>query len=65
MEDVPHKTKVSAIRFAPEQHRLLVQRAAHCGVRLNTWMREILLAAATQKPRKGYLHIREPDGTTR
>lgn len=64
MVDVPHKTKVTAIRFAPEQHRLLEQRAAHCGVRLNAWMRSILLQAATQKPRKGYLHIREPDGAT-
>jgi len=64
MSDIPLKTKQTAIRFAPEQYRLLEQRAEHCGLRLNVWMRSILVQAATQKPRKGYLHIREPDGTT-
>lgn len=64
MADVPFKTKQTAIKFAPDQYRLLEQRAAHCGVRVSVWMRSILMQAATQKPRKGYLHIREPDGAT-
>lgn len=65
MADVQFKTKQAAIRFNDEQYRQLEQRAKHCGVRVSVWMREILLQAASQKPRKGYLHIREPDGATR
>ena len=64
MGDIQSKTKQTAIRLAPDQYCLIAQRAEHCGVKVSTWMRLVLLAAATQKPRKGYLHIREPDGTT-
>lgn len=64
MVDTPLKRKQHNIRFDPEQYRILEQRAAQCGMRIGTWMRSILMQAATQKPRKGYLHIREPDGAT-
>ena len=57
------KTKAANFKVTPEQHRMLEQRAAHCGIRLSAWIRSILLQAATQKPRKGYLRIREPDAT--
>jgi hypothetical protein len=60
----PFKTKVAAVKLTPEQYREIEQRAERCGVRLSAWMRSILLQAASQKSRKGYLHIREPDGAT-
>lgn len=64
MSDTPAvKTKSAGFKISPEQYRQLEQRAAHCGIRVSTWIRLILLQAASQKPRKGYLHIREPDGT--
>jgi predicted DNA binding CopG/RHH family protein len=58
------KTKQTAFKLTPEQFRVLQQRAAHSGVPLSTWMRSILTQAANQKPRKGILRIREPDGAT-
>jgi uncharacterized protein (DUF1778 family) len=60
----PHKTKAMGIKVTPEQYQVLEQRAAHSGMHLSTWMRSILLQVASQKPRKGYLRIREPDGAT-
>ncbi len=64
MTDIVFKTKQAAVRFDPAQYKLLEQRAKQCGVRVSVWMRSILTQAATQKPRKGYLHIKEPDGAT-
>jgi len=64
MSDVPVKTKAVGFKLTVDQYRELEQRAAHSGVRLSTWMRSILLQAACQKPRKGHLRIREPDGAT-
>jgi hypothetical protein len=64
MSDVPVKTKTVGFKLTVDQHKELERRAAHSGVRLGTWMRSILLQAASQKPRKGYLRIREPDGAT-
>ena len=64
MVNVALKTRHTAIKLAPEQYRLLQERAESCGMRLAVWMRLILVQAASQKPRKGYLHIREPNGDT-
>jgi hypothetical protein len=64
MSDVPVKTKAAGFKLTAEQYRELEQRAARSGVRLSAWMRSILLQAASQKPRNGYLRIREPDGAT-
>lgn len=64
MAHIPVKTKIAAVKLTPEQYRGLEQRAEHCGVRLSAWMRSILLQAASQKPHKGHLRIREPDGAT-
>jgi hypothetical protein len=64
MADTLVKTKAAGFKITPEQYQMLEQRAEHCGVRLSAWMRSILLQAASQKPRKGYLRIREPDGAT-
>lgn len=58
------KTKTAGFKLTPEQFQALEQRAARCGVRPSVWMRSILLQAASQKPLKGYLRIREPDGAT-
>lgn len=60
----PEKTVVSTFRTTPEQSRAMAERAAGSGVKLGTWVRSILVQAASQKPRKGYLRIREPDGAT-
>jgi hypothetical protein len=58
------KTKATSLKFTPEQHRLIEQRARQCGVRMGVWMRSILLQAATKQSSEGYLRIREPDGAT-
>lgn len=64
MAHVSIKTKVASIKFTPEQYGEIEKRAEGCGVRVSTWMRSILLQVANQKPRKGHLRIREPDGAT-
>lgn len=64
MAPQPVKTKKLNLKVTPEQHRALEQRATSTGLRLGTWIRLIVLQAASQKPRKGYLHIREPNGDT-
>jgi hypothetical protein len=56
------KNKAVGFKVTPEQYQALGQRAARCGVPLGLWMRSILLQAAAQKPHKGHLRIREPDG---
>lgn len=61
---VPAKTKAAGFKITPEQFREMAERAAHSGTHLSAWMRSILLQAVAQKPRKGYLRIREPDGAT-
>lgn len=61
---VPVKTVNAGFKVAPEQHRAIAERAAHSGSHMSAWMRSILLQAVNQKPRKGYLRIREPDGAT-
>lgn len=63
MANVLVKTLFTGCKVDPEQYQVLKQRAAHSKMPLSTWMRSILIQAATQKPRKGYLRIREPDGT--
>lgn len=60
--DVTLKSKAVGFKVTPEQYQALEQRAALCGVPLGFWMRSILLQAAAQKPHKGHLRIREPDG---
>lgn len=58
------RTKAVGFKVTPEQNREMAERAAHSGVHLSAWIRSILLQAVNQKPRKGYLRIREPDRTT-
>jgi hypothetical protein len=64
MANAPVKTKMALFKLTIDQHRELKQRAEHCKLSMASWMRSILLQAASQKPRKGYLRIREPDGAT-
>ena len=64
MANVSVKTAFTGCKVNPEQYQLLKQRAAHSKLPLSAWMRSILMQAANQKPRKGYLRIREPDGDT-
>lgn len=61
---VPAKTRAVGFKVTPEQHREMADRARHSGAHLGSWMRSILLQAVAQKPRKGHLRIREPDGAT-
>jgi len=63
-QSVQAKTKNATIKFTPEQHRMIDQRAKRCGVRMSVWMRSILLQAASRQASEGYLRIREPDGVT-
>jgi hypothetical protein len=59
------KTKTASMKLTPEQYKLIDQRAKQRGIRMSTWMRSILLQAATSKyAQEGYLRIREPDGVT-
>lgn len=59
------KTKVTTIRFTPDQHKLIDQRAKKSGVRMRVWLRSVVLQALSKQPTKeGFLHIREPDGAT-
>jgi hypothetical protein len=59
---------VASVKMSAEQMRLINQRAKLCGVRPSVWMRSILMQAASSasrdKPRDGYLRIREPEGIT-
>lgn len=64
MAHVPVKNKIASVKLTPEQYKTIQQRAEKCGVRLSSWMRSILLQAASRNPSEGYLRIREPDGTT-
>jgi hypothetical protein len=58
------KTVLKAVRFTPEQYHEIEQRADRCGMRPAVWMRTILLRAAAEKPRKGHLRIKEPNGVS-
>lgn len=62
---LPTKSRFTAVKLSPEQHRAIEIRAERCKVTVSVWMRSILSQAASRPPKKdGYLHIREPDGTT-
>ena len=56
------KTAFTGFKVDPEQLHTLQQRAKNNRIPLSTWMRMILLEAAGQRPRKGYLRIKEPTG---
>jgi hypothetical protein len=65
---VSPKTKRATIKFTPEQHRLIHDRARMRGVKATIWMRSILLQAATSQSSaeggRGYVRIKEPSGET-
>jgi|WetSurMetagenome_2_1015567.scaffolds.fasta_scaffold817719_2 hypothetical protein len=65
MKPVPKKSHIVAFKVTPEQYRLIEQRVEKSGMRLSTWIRDIALQVVRRrKPdSKGYLRIREPDGT--
>jgi len=58
---ISKKTRVAVVKLTPEQYELIEQRASECGVRVGHWMRSILMQVAN-RPAKGYLKIREPNG---
>lgn len=58
------KSKVVTLKLTPEQFRVLEQSAQRCGVRLGPWMRAVLVQVAEQKPKKGFIRIRELDGAS-
>lgn len=61
---VPIKIRAVGFKVTPEQYREMADRAQRSGARLGSWMRSVVLQAVAQKPRKGHLRIREPDGAT-
>lgn len=61
MSNASAKTTHTGFKVNPEQLQALKQRAAYSKVPLSAWMRSILLQAANQKPKRGYLRIREPE----
>jgi hypothetical protein len=65
---VSAKTRRATIKFTPEQHQLIRDRARSRGVKATVWMRAILLQAATSQSSaeggRGYIRIREPNGET-
>lgn len=62
MANVAAKTKLAAVKFTPDQYRMIKERAQKCGLRPGVWMRSILLQAAKRKGEQGFIRIREPDG---
>jgi len=65
---VSAKTRRATIKFTPEQHQLIRDRARSRGLKATVWMRSILLQAATSQSSaeggRGYVRIREPNGET-
>ena len=59
----PVKTKTVAIKFTPEQHDMIAERAERCKLSVATWMRHVLTQAASRPAQNGYLRIHEPNGT--
>jgi len=60
---LPHKTRTVTLKLTPEQVRTIEVRAKRCGVSRASWMRTILLQAATRQPAEGFVRIKEPDGS--
>jgi hypothetical protein len=62
------KTRRATIKFTPEQHQAIHERARSRGVKTTVWMRSILLQAAasssTAEGGRGYIRIKEPTGET-
>lgn len=57
------KTVVLNIRLNREQFKLVGARAEKCRMPTSTWVRAIVLQAASKPARKGGMRIQEPDGT--
>jgi hypothetical protein len=62
MTKAPMKTTRVSLALAPEQLRLLEQRAERCKMSVSAWMRVILMQAAIRPAREGHLRIKEPNG---
>lgn len=56
------KIKRFTVKFTPEQHKAISARAERCGLRVSSWVRSILVQAATRPAKDGHLRIKEPDG---
>lgn len=63
MSALPHKDCVVSLKLTAEQARSIEARAKKCGVSRSVWMRMILIQAATRQAAKGFLSIKEPDGS--
>ena len=65
---VSAKTQRATIKFTPEQHQMIRDRARSKGVKATVWMRSVLLQAAvstsTAEGGRGYIRIKEPSGET-
>jgi hypothetical protein len=59
---IPAKTRIAAFKLTPEQYATVEARAEERGMRVGTWMRSIVLQAASA-PRNGrYIRLHEPNG---
>lgn len=56
------KTISKTVKLAPDQLRLIEQRAERCKVSVVVWMRAILMQVASKPSRDGYHRVREPNG---
>ena len=63
MKAAPVKSKIVVFKVTPDQYSMIEQRAQKCGVRLSVWIRSLLLQAVDRPAKKGYLRVREPNGT--
>lgn len=62
---VQTKSKKAQVKLTPDQHDMIIKRAERCGIRPTTWMRSILMQAASGRAdNSGHIRIREPDRTT-
>jgi hypothetical protein len=62
MANTSARTRVSTLRFTPEQYKMIAQRAERCKVSVAVWIRTVLLQVASRPAREGYHRVREPNG---
>lgn len=61
---VPAKTRIAAFKVTPDQYTMIAERAEERGLPVGTWMRAIVLQAATAPKNGRFLRINEPSGAT-
>ena len=64
MKRIVVKTRKMSFKVTPDPCRAIEQRAESRGLRVGTWMRLILLQAASKPAHEGYIRVHEPKGET-